>query len=294
VAGGNDYGNGLNQLWEPHGLCLDDDHRTIYIADSDNHRIVAWKYGVTMGQIVAGGNGRGNRTDQLNFSRNVIVDKETDSLIICDWGNRRVVRWPRQHGTNGEAIISDVECFGGLHMDDNGYLYVSDFDKNEVRRWKIGDTHGTVVAGGNGEGNRLDQLSSPTYVFVDRDHSIYVSDKDNHRVVKWVEGATEGIVVAGGRGKGNGLAQLKYPYGVVVDQLGTVYVADSWNNRIMRWPKGATQGNIIVGGNDEGEQGNQLTYPIGLSFDQQGHLYVVDQSKNRVQKFEINPSSLSA
>ncbi|CAF4896762.1 unnamed protein product, partial [Rotaria sp. Silwood1] len=116
-----------------------------------------------------------------------------------------------------------------------------------------GESQGTVVAGGNGSGNRLDQLSYPQYVFVDRDHSVYVSDRDNHRVMKWMEGAKQGIVVAGGQGEGNDLTQLLYPQGVVVDQLGTVYVADPGNDRIMRWPQGATQGSVIVGGNDHDE-----------------------------------------
>ncbi|CAF4854211.1 unnamed protein product, partial [Rotaria sp. Silwood2] len=98
--------------------------------------------------------------------------------------------------------------------------------KHEVRRYQRGESQGTVVAGGNGSGNRLDQLSRPHYVFVDRDHSVYVSDWENDRVMKWVEGAKQGIVVAGGQGQGNGLTQLYYPQGVVVDQLGTVYVAD--------------------------------------------------------------------
>ncbi len=87
-----------------------------------------------------------------------------------------------------------------------------------------------MVAGGNGSGNRLVQLSIPEYVFVDRHHSVYVSDCGNHRVMKWVEGAKQGIVVAGGQGQGNGLTQLSYPTGVVVDQFGTVYVADGWNH----------------------------------------------------------------
>ena len=66
---------------------------------TENHRIVEWKNGAINGQIVAGGNGKGNRNDQLNCPTNVIVDKENDSLIICDYGNRRVVRWPRRNGT---------------------------------------------------------------------------------------------------------------------------------------------------------------------------------------------------
>ena len=74
-------------------------------------------------------------------------------------------------------------------------------EKHEVRRYRRGESQGTVVAGGNGNGNRLNQLSYPQYVFVDRDHSVYVSDYGNNRVMKWMEGAKEGIVVAGGQGQ---------------------------------------------------------------------------------------------
>ncbi|CAF1552922.1 unnamed protein product, partial [Rotaria sp. Silwood1] len=259
VAGGNQQGNGINQLSNPSGLYVDDD-QTIYVADRANHRIVEWKRGTTSGQVVAGGNGPGSGDHQLSNPTDVIIDKERDSLIICDTSNRRVVRWPRRNGISGETIISNIYCWG-LTMDENGSLYVTDVGKNEVRRYQRGESQGTMVAGGNGRGNRLDQLSYPTYVFVDRDHSVYVSDWRNDRVMKWMEGAKQGIVVAGGQGQGNDLTQLLSPLGVVVDQLGTVYVADEGNNRIMRWPKGATQGSVIVGGNGSGEQSNQLHLP---------------------------------
>ncbi|CAF1469407.1 unnamed protein product, partial [Rotaria sp. Silwood1] len=240
VAGGNGQGNEINQLSNPWGLYVDED-QTIYVADQLNHRIVEWKSGATSGQVVASGNGQGSGAHQLNEPRDVIVDKESDCLIISDTLNRRVVRWPRRNGTSGETIISNISCWG-LTIDENGSLYVVDSGKHEVRRYRRGEPQGTVVAGGNGRGNRLDQLSFPRYVFVDRDHSVYVSDRGNHRVMKWVEGAKQGIVVAGGQGQGNGLTQLSCPEGVVVDQLGTVYVADEWNHRIMRWPNGAKQG----------------------------------------------------
>ncbi|CAF5036396.1 unnamed protein product [Rotaria sp. Silwood1] len=285
VAGGNEQGSETNQLYYPLGLYVDDD-QTIYVADWGHHRIVEWKSGATNGTVVAGGNGKGNGAHQLNYPRDVIIDKESDSLIISDRGNNRVVRWPRQNGTEGETIISNI-CYVGLTMDDNGFLYVVDDGKYEVKRYKIGDTQGTVVAGGNGQGNRLDQLSIPRYVFVDRDHSVYVTEWENHRVMKWKEGATQGIIVAGGHGQGNSLTQLYHPQGVVVDQLGTVYVADCGNDRIMRWPKEATQGSVIVGGNGEGSDSDELNGPIGLSFDRHGNLYVVDYENHRVQKFEI-------
>ena len=267
-----------------------DDDQTIYIADQSNHRIIEWKWNATSGQVVAGGNEQGNQAHHLSNPTDVIVDKERDHLIICDRGNRRVVRWPRRNGTSGETIISNIDCVG-LTMDENGSLYIIDRENHEVRRYRRGESQGTVVAGGNGSGNRLNQLSYPRYVFVDRDHSVYVSDWGNDRVMKWMEGAKEGIVVAGGQGQGNSVRQLSYPQGVVVDQLGTVYVADYGNDRIMRWMKGGTEGNIIVGGNGRGKQSNQLNGPVGLSFDRHGNLYVVDNGNHRVQKFNIDSNA---
>ncbi|CAF1523096.1 unnamed protein product, partial [Rotaria sordida] len=214
--------------------------------------------GATNGQVVAGGNGQGNRLDQLSYPTDVLIDKEMDSLIICDLGNQRVVRWSRRSGTTqGEILIDNIKCWG-LAMDDQRYLYISDIEKHEVRRYQIGDKNGTIVAGGNGNGTSLNQFSTPTYIFVDQQQTVYVSDYSNHRVMKWNKGAKEGIVVAGGQGKGNALTQLPNPQGLFVDTLGTIYVADWWNHRVMRWPKGAKQGTVIVGENGQGEAANQF------------------------------------
>ncbi|CAF5096373.1 unnamed protein product, partial [Rotaria sp. Silwood1] len=109
VAGGNGEGSEPNQLCWPWGLYVDDD-QMIYVADCGNHRIVEWKSGATNGKVVAGGNGEGNGAHQLNCPSDVIIDKEIDSLIISDCGNRRVVRWPRRNGTRGETIISNIAC----------------------------------------------------------------------------------------------------------------------------------------------------------------------------------------
>ncbi|CAF2131675.1 unnamed protein product, partial [Rotaria magnacalcarata] len=99
IAGGNGYGGASNQLNLPQGLFVDDD-QTVVIADFWNHRIMQWKNGdTTNGQVVAGGKGQGNGLHQLNNPIDVLIDKETDSLIICDRRNGRVVRWSRRSGT---------------------------------------------------------------------------------------------------------------------------------------------------------------------------------------------------
>ncbi len=255
VAGGKGAGYATNQLNCPYGLAVDDND-TVVVADHSNHRIVEWKKGDTAGRVVAGGNGQGGGMNQLHGPTDVIIDKETDSLIICDWLNSRVMRWSRRQGTtSGEVLIDNIRCWG-ITMDDERNLYVTDTRKHEVRRFSVGDKVGTVVAGGNGEGAALNQLNDPSYVFVDREKTVYVSDKDNHRVVKWMKGATTGVVVAGGRGEGSDLSQLSNPVGLFVDEEATVYVAEYVNHRVTRWPKGAQRGTVVVGGNGQGSAPN--------------------------------------
>ncbi|CAF2879833.1 unnamed protein product [Rotaria sp. Silwood2] len=257
------------------------------IADYSNHRIVQWKMGDKNGQVVASGNGDRNRLVQLYYLSDVLIDKETDSLIICDPWNRRVIRWTRCSDSTQEEILIDNIGGWGLFMDDQRYLYVSSNETHEVKRYQLGDKNGIIVAGGNGPGSALNRLNSPAYIFVDQQQNVYVSDSNNHRVMKWNKGAKEGIVVAGGQGQGDSLTQFSFPYGLWVDTLGTIYVTDLFNNRVMRWTQGAKEGTIVVGGNGEGEGANQFRKPVGLSFDRQGNLYVADSDNHRVQFFSI-------
>jgi sugar lactone lactonase YvrE len=289
VAGGNDKGIGLHQLCNPYGFYIDDD-QVMYIADSQNDRVVKWNCGDKIGEVVAGGHGKGDASNQLNCPTDVAVDKDGKSLIICDYKNRRVVRWPLRRNTSGETIISNIDCHG-LAMDKNGFLYVTDYKQNEVRRYQMSEPHGRVVAGGKGQGNRLDQFNGPIYLFVGRDNSVYVSDEQNHRVMKWREGSKEGIVVAGGRQKGNGLEQLSEPAKVIVDSWNNIYVADWGNHRIMSWPREATQGHAIVDANVPERQWKQLKHPISLAFDSRGNLYVTNQWNHEVLKFDIVQNS---
>ena len=91
VAGGYGRGNAINQLRYPHGLDIDDDNQSIVIADFGNHRIVEWKMSASHGKVIAGGQGQGNRLDQLDDPTDVVIDKETNSLFIADQWNRRVL-----------------------------------------------------------------------------------------------------------------------------------------------------------------------------------------------------------
>ena len=79
---------------------------------------------------------------------------------------------------------------------------------------------GIIVAGGNGKGSSLSQLSRPTGIIVDRWDNIYVSDSENHRVMCWCKEMNEGRIVVGGKKAGNETDQLNYPRGLSFDHQG--------------------------------------------------------------------------
>ena len=188
----------FNGRWERRLPC--DNDGNIVLVEYGNSRITVWKNDATTGQIVICGN------IQLNGPNGLIIDHFTNEFVIADNGNKRVVRCSRQDATNSQTIISNV-LVAGLAMNKYGDLYVVDQEKHEVRRWKTGDKEGVLVAGGNGRGTHLNQLSAPRYFFVDENESVYVSDLGNHRVTKWIKDAKEEIIVAGGHGQGNSLKQ---------------------------------------------------------------------------------------
>lgn len=297
-AGQSFWTENLNGFNYPVGIYVDQD-RTIYVADALNHRIVAWPIHHKASIRVAGaGDGSGDRSHQLNRPMTVIFDSEFEDLFICDFGNRRVVRWPRRQLSNhtrlvapnkeGQTIIGNIECFG-LAMDVKGFLYVTDVVQHEVKRYdRDGNQQETsTVAGGHGRGKGLDQLDYPTYLFIDDQFTLYVSDTNNHRVMKWRRGATKGIIVAGGEKQGTSLGHLTFPRGLWVDVWGYVYVVDQSNNRVMRWKEGVANGTIIAGGKGQGAHPNQLANPQGLFFDYLGNMFVSDCDNHRIQYFTV-------
>ncbi|CAF4184975.1 unnamed protein product [Adineta steineri] len=200
------------------GIFIDND-KSIYIADSLNHRIVKWTTNSNTGQIVGGGNGKGNKNNQLYNPTNIIYDEKNNSFIISD------VRRYKQGDKKGELVaggngkgknLNQLNCPYYIFIDEDFSLYISDHDNNRVMKWKKDAKEGIIVAGGNGEGNSLKQLSYPYGVIVDHLGQIYVADAGNHRVIRWREGEKEGEVVVGGNGLGNKSSQLNFPHWFII------------------------------------------------------------------------------
>ena len=102
-------------------------------------------------------------------------------------------------------------------------------------KWMKDAKEGIVVAGGQGQGNGLTQLSNPAGIIVDQLGTVYVADFLNHRVMRWLKGATQGSVLVGGNGQGEQPNQFKYLRGLSFDREGNLYVVDSGNDRVQKF-----------------------------------------------------------
>ena len=106
---------------------------------------------------------------------------------------------------------------------------------DRVMKWMEGAKQGIVVAGGQGQGNGLTQLSYPLGVIVDQLGTVYVADCGNARIMRWSKGATQGSVIVGGNGGGSQSNQLNGPVGLSFDRHGNLYVVDCGNYRIQKF-----------------------------------------------------------
>ncbi|CAF4207962.1 unnamed protein product, partial [Rotaria sordida] len=155
----------------------------------------------------------------------------------------------------------------------------SSIDIHPNARWQ---QNGITIAGGNGKGTGINQLSSPYGLYVDDDQTIYVADTSNHRVVEWKWGAKSGQVIAGGNGQGSGDHQLSSPRDVIVDkERDSIIISDNWNRRVVRWPRrNGTSGETIISNIN----------CVGLTMDENGSLYVVDNEKHELRRYRRGES----
>ncbi|CAF1603685.1 unnamed protein product, partial [Didymodactylos carnosus] len=149
VAGGNGASNGLNQLNQPNSVYYDSVTGNLYVADTNNHRIMKFPPGSTQssnGVVVAGNNIAGNGTNQLNGPRDVIVDK-SGNIYIADGSNNRIQRWLPSAGS-GDTIIGSAAGASGttanllngpetLRFDSDNSLFVVDRSNDRVQVFSL-------------------------------------------------------------------------------------------------------------------------------------------------------------
>ena len=166
-------------------------------------------------------------------------------------------RWSQNEvtvaGGNGDGnAVNQLHCPYRLDIhDDNIRIVTADWGNHRIVEWKVGASHGKVIAGGHGQGNRLDQLNWPTDVVIDKEtNSFLTADQNNRRVLRWRrrERTTHGEVIVDN-------IDCR---GLAMDYQRYLYVFNSPSNEVRRYTIGNKNGIVVDGGNGQGNQLNQL------------------------------------
>ena len=178
----------------------------------------------------------------------------------------------------GNALNQLYNPFGLDIDDDNQSIVIADWGNDRIVEWKMGASDGKVVAGGRGQGNRLDQLNWPTDVLIDKEtNSLFIANSSNQRVLRWSrrQDTTQGEVIV------DNISCI----GLAMDHQRYLYVSDEVKHEVRRYTIGHKNGIVIAGGNGKGNQLNQLNCPTYLFVDEEQALYVSDSSNHRVMKW---------
>jgi len=163
-------------------------------------------------------------------------------------------------------------------------LFFSLFSGTNSIYW---NTTATTRAGTGSSGTGLNQLSSPTGIYLDSSNNLYVVDGGNYRVLSYIPGVTSGTIIAGTTSvSGTTLSLLSTgPRYAFVDSSQNLYVGDAYNNRVMFWTYGSSTGVIVAGNGTFGTSLNQVYYPYGVWVDSSLNVFVAEYQNHRVTKW---------
>ena len=142
----NTSGNSSTSLSGPRGLFFDQNTSSLFVCDAQNHRIQKFHLNSSVGITVAGGNGAGLASDQLNQPTAVWFSSKTGFIYIADTSNHRIQRW-KMTDTGGVTITGNgtagllppmLDTPVGLALNMNGtFLYASEQGNHRVQRFNL-------------------------------------------------------------------------------------------------------------------------------------------------------------
>lgn len=290
----NGRGIGPETLASPMGMGVAPDG-TVWIADSDNHRVLGYqRTGSTYGEAAHVIGQRDLRRATANYvdgaglsgPRDVAVDRSVNPnrLYVCDADNHRIL----------------------------AYASVNDLGPETAPALVIGQPDAFT----NEPGTSARSLFGPSSIAVDADGGLFVADRDNNRVLYFENPFETGAVADRVFGQpdftsrepnhgGITARSLHRPEAVAVDAAGNLYVADTRNHRVLRfgrpfasrpaadavWGQGGRfdQGREFGGGHGAGP--DTFSYPFGIALRDDGAMGVADANNHRVLLFDRNAAN---
>ena len=276
----NSGGVGASTLNDPQGVAVDPTSGGgIYIADTNNHRILHYPSTCTVNACAA------DRVyGQPNF-------------------------------TSSSIRTSSIFYPNSVAADSSGGIYVASQSANRVLHIPSGNTTADRAYGqpdltsttANNGGVSASSLHGPEGVAVDGSGGLYVADAFNNRVLHYPSTCAtsgcaadrvygqSGFTSTGSSASSTGLnISTGNPVGLAPDASGGLYIADTNNNRVLHFPGGCVAtgcaADVVYGQPDftstsAGASATGLAGPYGAALDSSGNLYIADGGNNRVLSY---------
>ncbi len=287
------FGQAPGQFNRPRDLAVAEDG-TIYIADTDNHRIqhvrqdgtVIHEWG-SFGDITTGEAPGGTFNQPWGIALGL-----DGSVFVADLWNHRIQRFTsdgkfiQMWGYFGQA--ESPEAFWGprdVEVDSKGQVFIVDTGNKRV---VIFDAEGNYISQFGSVGMAAGQFDEPVGITIDQEDDVYIADTWNQRVQKFERDAT-----------GNYLHALEWevyawfgesldnkPY-LDIDSEGFLYITDPEGLRVLEYKN---DGTFVRYWGDLGSGANQFALVGSVSVDPNGGVWVTDTGNNRIMHFPVtNP-----
>ena len=222
-------GSSSTQINAPRAITFDSRTNIFYVSDPVNNRVMGYTLNSTVGTLIAGGNGAGTSTTQLNNPRGLYIDYTTNSLVIANPGANNVVRWVigasswtlvagNMNGSTGN-IPTALNSPWDVTLDPMGNIYVADRFNHRIQFFLAGQMNGTSISGLTGVfGSSSMMLREPEFIHIlHRSRFCYLSYFFNNIYTRC------------------SLYLICITLSVALDSQLNVYVADSLNARIQKF-----------------------------------------------------------
>jgi len=287
---------GAGTLSSPQAVAVDHDGH-LYVADTSNHRVLAWASttGFQNGDsatIVLGqpspqqSNQYGIGTKGFSFPFSVSVDPITGNLYVADFGNSRVLRFPKPFA-NPTRVEPDA-VYGQ-----------PDF----------------ATRSPNSSGITEHTMNGPRGVSVDGQGNLWVADTGNNRILHFpaaVLNATNPSAdfalgepdlhsANANHGAPVSASGFNQPVALAFDAQNNLYIADFLNTRVLKFPSPVAaaslatvaygEPNLTSRGVPQLPTSSSMAGPTGVAVDATGTLFAAVPIDNRVLVFAPNAAS---
>lgn len=295
--GSSGIGNGIFD--SPSGICMNSDETSIFVADTENHRIQKFNISTDIGgrkQYVFncwygsfnGVNGKHTSENEFGEESDSAIGFMSPSSVACDGSYIYIADTQRndiqkintdtlacqvigEDGSGNSQFLapSDIKLLGSN-------FYVADSENSRIQ---VISKTGEFIAYSKPDLSDLHQIFLGVSMNSDKD-SLYLVDSDGCCISKYdVYGNYEKSIGS----KGSAVGQLLNPSDVLLDKYNNIWVADTDNRRLVKFP--ADGGEVKCYGTG-GSGVGQFKSPQRLACDSKGNIFVSDCDNNWVLKFD--------